>query len=154
MDLKAFQFDLAYDPLVLEALGISDAGTDFESAALAGGGTLTGLTGFLFYGQLSGVADSMSGVADGLDGSGVLATIEFRAVGPGASRLTLFNAFIDYLPLDAASTVDGLVVVPEPGALGLSLLALACLLRGHGRSPPRAGNPVAARICAGPLRSN
>lgn len=129
VDLKAFQFDLAYDPLVLEAVGFSDAGTDFEAVALAGGGALTGLTGFLFPGGLSGVADSMSGVADGLYGSGVLANIEFRAIGPGVSALTLSNAFVDFVPLDAGSMVSGIAVVAEPGSLGLAVLALGCLAR-------------------------
>lgn len=135
VDLKSFQFDLAYDPLVLEAVGFSDLGTDFESAAIAGGGSLTGITGFMLPGVLSGVADSMSGVLDGLNGNGVLATIEFRAIGLGVSPLALSSAFLDFLPLDDAALVSGSVSVPEPAAFWLVMLALAALA--SGRRPVR-----------------
>jgi hypothetical protein len=45
-DLRAFQFDLSYDSSILSLLSFTDAGTDFEAAATAGGGSLTGVTGF------------------------------------------------------------------------------------------------------------
>jgi Cohesin domain len=43
--VTSFQFDLTFDPSVVEALAITDLGTDFASAAEAGGGLLTGITG-------------------------------------------------------------------------------------------------------------
>ncbi len=45
--LTSFQFDLAFNPAIITALSFSDIGTDFEAAATAGGGFLTGITGFI-----------------------------------------------------------------------------------------------------------
>jgi general secretion pathway protein D len=95
-DLQAFQFDLAYAPAILSVLGFTDAGTDFEAAAAAGGGFLTGITGFDLGGTLSGVADSMSGASSGLSGSGLLVQIEFSALAAGTSALTLSNVLLDF----------------------------------------------------------
>ena len=141
-DLQAFQFDLSYDSSILNLLSFTDAGTDFEAAATAGGGSLTGLTGFPSSGLLSGVADSMSGASSGLTGPGVLLDITFQALTPGISALTLSNVFLDFSDQGFTSVngqvcVNGTrvscdtVKVPEPGtlplvmALGLGLVIYA-----------------------------
>jgi hypothetical protein len=65
--LTSFQFDLAFDPTIITALGFTDIGTDFDMAASTGGGSLTGITGFVdnTTGLLSGIADSIGGLITG-----------------------------------------------------------------------------------------
>src|SRR5262249_30870871 len=94
VNLTSFQFDLSYDPSILSVVGFTDVGTDFDLAATAGGGTLTGLTGFSLPGLLSGVADSMSGALSGLSGNGVLVDVTFQSLAAGVSPLVLSNAFL------------------------------------------------------------
>ena len=125
-DLMAFQFDLDYDSTVLLALAFTDVGTDFEAAANAGSGTLTGLSGFLLPGLMSGVADSISGGSSGLTGTGSLVDIQFVALASGWSSLALSSVFLDFTPLDAGSIVNGSVQVPAPGTF--ALLSLGGLL--------------------------
>ncbi len=40
--LTSFQFDLGFDPTIVQMLSFTDAGTDFETAANSAGGFLTG----------------------------------------------------------------------------------------------------------------
>ena len=138
--LTSFQFDLAFDPTVITALGFTDAGTDFEAAAVAGGGFLTGITGFIddTTGLLSGIADSISGLVTGtgLTPAGVLVDIQFQALAVGISPLTLSNAFLtdngvplssdngDFLLQDGQVTVIGPATAPEPATLVLLAAAL------------------------------
>ena len=138
-DLQSFQFDLSYDQTILSVLGFTDTGTDFETAATNGGGSLTGLTGFDLGGTLSGVADSMSGASSGLTGSGVLVEIEFNALAAGTSALDLSQVFLNFSDIGFA-IANGTVCVraspqdcapsgnaPVPGTLLLLLPALAAL---------------------------
>lgn len=124
--LTAFQFDLSYDASILKALEFTDLGTGFESAALADGASLTGITGFLLPGLLSGVADSMSGATGGFTG-GTIVDIRFEAIAAGTSALTLSNVFLDFSELGADSIVNGSITVPEPSPLALVALGFAAL---------------------------
>jgi hypothetical protein len=106
--LTSFQFDLAFNSSIIQLIAFSDVdstlggldgGTDFQAAATAGGGFLTGLTGFSLGSPtdaLSGIADSISGLVSGsgLAPSGSLLLVEFQALAPGLSPLTLSNANI------------------------------------------------------------
>ncbi len=137
--LTSFQFDLAFNPTIIRALGFTDIGTDFDAAASAGGGFLTGITGFIdnITGLVGGVANSISGLVsgNGLSPSGTLTDIEFQALAVGSSPLTLSNAFLtdngaplssdsgDVLLQNGQVTVIGPASVPEPGSL--MLLAVA-----------------------------
>ena len=128
-DLQAFQFDLSYDSTIVSILGFTDVGTDFDTAATAGGGSLTGITGFSLAGLLSGVADSMSGASTGLTGNGVVVNIEFEALMAGVSPLTLSSVFLNFSDAgfdvaDGQVTVTGGQSVPEPTTLALLALGL------------------------------
>jgi hypothetical protein len=88
--LTSFQFDLAFDPTIIAALSFTDTAADFATAATAGGGFLTGITGFIddTNGLLSGVADSISGLTsgNGLTPGGVVTDIDFQAWRPASRR--------------------------------------------------------------------
>ena len=138
--LTSFQFDLAFSPSIVTVLSFTDTGTDFETAALAQGGSLTGIAGFTddTGGLLSGVADSMSGILSaGLTGTGVLVDIDFEALSPGISPLTLSNAFLtdggvplssanrDFLLQNGQITVTGTAPAPEPSTVTVLVLMAA-----------------------------
>jgi Protein of unknown function (DUF1566) len=107
--LTSFQFDLAFDPTIITALAFTDIGTDFDMAASTGGGSLTGITGFVdnTTGLLSGIADSIGGLitGNGLTPSGVLVDIDYQGLAPGISLLMLSNAFLtdNGVPLSSAN---------------------------------------------------
>lgn len=132
--LTSFQFDLDFNPSIIQALSFTDIGTDFAKAASSGGGSLTGITGFTnnTTGVLSGVADSMSGLitGTGLAPSGVLADVTFKAVTVGSTTLALNNAFLTDagVPLNGNFTlINGQVTVPEPSSLILLSVAVGGL---------------------------
>lgn len=141
--LSSFQFDLAFDPAVLQitANGVSQSGFFTQ-----------GDISVFVPGVLDNAAGDLLGVADALifqplvDGDGVLVSIEFVAIAPGHSWLTLSNVFLNLS--DAGFTVaNGEVCVratpasdcsrsvPEPGSAALALAALIALagLPGAGR---------------------
>lgn len=142
--LTSFQFDLAFNPAIIRELSFTDVGTDFDAAATAGGGSLTGITGFVdnATGLLSGIADSISGPGTGLAPSGVIVDIEFQALAVGISSLTLSNAFLTDNGASLSSDsgdfvlqngeVIGAVAVPEPRPVLLLGLALAFVFFIHG----------------------
>ena len=87
IDLAGWQFDIAFDPARLEALGLSEGDilkTDGESTFFQGGridnaaGKITGLVA----GRLS---------EDGLNGSGSLVRVKFKAKSQGDTRVALQN---------------------------------------------------------------
>lgn len=91
-DLYSFQFDISYDPTVLSARNIMEG--DFLPA---GGATLF-IPGAIdnMTGTISFTADLLFGQASGVSGVGHLAEIEFQALAPGTSLLTLSNlVFLD-----------------------------------------------------------
>jgi len=110
--LTSFQFDLAFNLAVIKALSFTDSGSDFEAAATAGGGSLTGITGFIDNGTglLSGIADSISGPGTGLTPSGVIVDIEFQALAVGISPGHPFQGIQNDSYWTA--TTDEAVIVP------------------------------------------
>jgi hypothetical protein len=138
--LTSYQFDLSFNPSVLEVLSFDDSTTDFATVATDEGGFLTGITGFIdnSAGLVSGIADSMNGVSGpGLTPGGTIADVTFEALASGTSGLTLSNAFLtDNNNFLSSATGDftlasGDIRVPEPGTL--SLLGIALLACGAAR---------------------
>jgi hypothetical protein len=141
VDLTSFQFDLSFDASILQV-------------------TPTGVTESPFFTQgditvfSPGVVDNTNGnilgVADALifqppvNGSGVLANIEFQAIAAGTSPLVLSNVFLNLSDTGFAVTNGSVCVnpggantctpirgVPEPGVLGLLAFALLVLCFRH-----------------------
>ncbi len=133
-DLYDFQFDLAFDPSVLQLQSVS------EGAFLPSAGTTAFFSGLIdnTAGTVSFVADSLIGSIPGASGGGTLVNLDFQAVSLGSSALTLSNVILqDHLGNDIPfTTLAGQAVVvpdsfvPEPGLLWpLGVLLCALLLR-------------------------
>jgi general secretion pathway protein D len=143
-DLLAWQFDLAFDPSILQANSIT------EGPFMSGFGTTLFVPGVIDNGSglISLTADSFNDLEPYPSGDGVLAEIEFTALAVGTSALTLSNLFLDFVtpPEDVAVQAGAVTVlarIPEPGTLALVALASGVLaLR---RRQDRMGGPEAAR---------
>jgi hypothetical protein len=136
VNLTSFQFDLAFGPSILQvtATGVT------ENAFFAQGDSTVFISGFV-----DNTAGSILGVADALifqspvNGDGVLADVEFKAIGAGTSPLTLSNVFLN-LSDSGFSVTNGAVCVhpvgattcgssnvPEPGTVALLAMGLGLL---------------------------
>lgn len=125
VNLTSFQFDLAYDPTILQA-----------SVAGAAAGAL--LPGDWFF-TSPGIVDNLDGQILGISasgspvsGSGILATIEFTALSTGPSALTASNLFLNLDdPTSGGFTISNGSVnggSPVPEASTVSLMAIGMLL--------------------------
>ena len=126
-DLYGYQFDLGFDPSILQATTITE------------GGFLTGVGATTFFpgsidnvgGDISFNADILNGAASGAAGSGVLITFGFTAIGSGSSSVDIFNvtalnSFGEGLTVDTnGGTVDVTTsAVPEPATTFPLLVAI------------------------------
>ena len=135
VDLYAIQFDIGFDPAVLEATGIT------EGPFLAGGGATIFIPGAIdnATGVISFTAISLETAITGVSGGGILATVNFQGVGSGSSAVTLFNVLAldsslsgtDQTTQAGSVSVSGGGAVPEPSA---GLFVLTGLLALVGRS--------------------
>jgi len=134
-NLTSFQFDLAFNPTIVMALAVNE-GSDFVDAATASLGFTLFTPGVIdnTAGVISLVADFMVGLlGPGLAPGGVLATIDFQALMPGVSPLTVSNAFLteNDQVLSAGNqdfvVQNGQVLVPEPSTMALLCVGLAAL---------------------------
>ena len=120
-DVYAFQFDLAFDPSILQLLSISE-----ESFLPSAGST------FFIPGDIDNIggnaisnADTLVGDIPGASGDGDLVDFTFQAIDTGTSSLALSNGLLfdsnfNDIPF---TTVDGSVTVtasPTPEPAGLS----------------------------------
>jgi hypothetical protein len=131
-DLYDFQFDLAFNPAVLQLTNIVEGGF-----LLTGGSTFS-LPGTIdnTLGNAAANADTLIGPIPGVSGTGELAEFDFTAVAPGISSLTLSNvilqdstgSLLDSTTAVGSVTVQGTTTVPEPSTLlllGVGFLTLA-----------------------------
>jgi hypothetical protein len=132
-DLGAFDFDLSFDPTVLQyqsySLGVELADPDplFSGLGDSSDDSVAG-SGVLTFAEFSTLID-LTGQPDAF----TLASVSFLAQQPGTSSLTLSNielydGTLSANPLEVSSVINGSVTVPVPGTmllmpLGLGLLA-------------------------------
>ena len=133
-DLYAFQFDLSFDPSILQLLSIS------EGSFLPTVGSTFFIPGAIdnTAGTATSNADTLVGDIPGASGDGDLVDFMFQAINPGTSPVALSNGILldstfNFIPF---TTLDGSVTVapspaPEPpglswiGGLGLCAMLLA-----------------------------
>lgn len=125
VDLYAFQFDMSYDPAILELTSTSEgsflppvAPTSFISGSID---NLTGVTSFN--------AGTLLGPEPGASGAGVLAGFAFTVLSPGSSPLTLSNiTLLDSQGAELPATaIPGEIEVPEPSTTWLVLVGAFAL---------------------------
>jgi hypothetical protein len=128
VDLTTWQFDLAFDPTDLQVNTNCDGSTDAFCDPIFGPvteGSFTSSGGTFLTLFVPGVVDNVTGLVSlvagafldlppGPSGSGVLANIEFKAIGTGTSPITVRNP----------STTPA---VPEPATVTLLIGGLALL---------------------------
>jgi len=143
-DLYAFQFDLSFDPSILQLLSIS------EGSFLPGAGSTIFVPGTIdnIGGTATSNADTLVGAISGASGDGDLVDFTFQAIDTGTSSLSLSNGLLfdsnfNEIPF---TTVDGSVTmtagpVPEPPGLswiGCLVVAGMLLAKRWRRAGPRA----------------
>jgi hypothetical protein len=128
--LTSFQFDLSFTASILKvtATGVT------ESAFFTQGDIAVFNPGIVdnTSGHILGVSDALI-FQSPVNGSGVLANIEFQALAPGVSPLTLSNVFLNlsdqsFEIANGQVTVNGpQPAVPEPGTVVLLTTGLVVL---------------------------
>lgn len=127
-DLYAFQFDIAFNPAVLELQDLTE-GPFLPSAGITSfiPGTVDNSSGTAVF-----TVDTLVGPIPGASGSGTLALLMFQPKSVGTSQITLSNALLLDSSLNPIqfSMSSGTVVVfaPEPGAF-IPIIPLLLLLR-------------------------
>jgi Cohesin domain len=133
VDLYAFQFDLGFNPAILQATGFAE-------------GTFLTSQGPTFFfnngidntaGTVASNVDTLLGAPIGGDGTGTLVDFNFTAIAAGTSDITVSNALLsdssaNPLPFsieDGTVNVAG-VIVPTPEPSVVSMLLAASLLIG------------------------
>jgi len=122
VDLYDYQFDLLYDPAKIQFVSGAVEGPFLKTA-----GPTFFFNGIPASGAVQFVFDTLLGAGPGANGSGVLASFDFIAVGKGLSTLSLANVLAQDTPGNLINVALGTtqLTVPEPGTLGLLALALA-----------------------------
>ena len=128
-DLYAFQFDLSYDPSVLEGTLITEG--DF----LPSGGPTFFIPGTIdnVAGAITFNADTLIGSTSGVSGTGTSLVVQFQLISPGTSPLTLSNVILlDSTLTDISFTtqsgqVSTASAVPEPGTLFLLGMGISAI---------------------------
>ena len=145
-DLYAYQVDVLFDPSLFEAESVIEGPfLKTGGATFFSGGFIDNTNGFVVNN-----ADTLIGPGHGVNGSGVLFNVEFRALKAGSSEFVLDSALglnsslndVGFtLERPAPITVTGLtaVLAPEPGTfLSTSGFGLALILAGGLRAKQKA----------------
>ena len=138
VDLYAYQFDVSFDPALMQASDIT------EGAFLSGGGATNFFAGLIdnTAGTIMFTADTLQGFVSGVTGSGILASINFNALDLGSSAIALSNvqlldSNLDDISASITSIGDGSITVsqqvPEIGILWLVASGLPLFLGFAGR---------------------
>lgn len=152
VNLTSWQFDLAYDPTILQANSVT------EGSFLSSAGTTFFVPGFIdnTAGLIGGVAAFFTDVTPPPSGSGILATIQFTALSSGLSSLTASNVFLNLddptnggFTIGNGSVIGGGSSVPETSTI--SLMALGMVLLWGRRRWRDAGEPGEAIAKTTPL---
>ena len=137
LDLTSFQFDLSFNGLILQVTATGVTESPFFTKA---DGTVF-IPGIVdnTTGQILGVSDALI-FQSPVNGSGVLANIEFDAIALGLSPLTLSNVFLNLsdsgfdvvngevcVKSPAAAACEPAGAVPEPGTATLLAMGFALL---------------------------
>jgi general secretion pathway protein D len=121
VDLFAYEFRVAFDPAILAVDGTTGEGSFLSSGGSASTsvpGEIVNSAGFVFFPQ-----NRLLGPGPGVSGSGLLASILFRAIGPGESIVFPTNPLelldsrsnsINWHRRVGVVTVQSPVTVPEP----------------------------------------
>jgi hypothetical protein len=133
--LYAFQFDIAFDPAIVQA------NTVLEGGFLSAGGRAT----FFLPGTIDNIAGTVSftagtlvGPGPAVTGDGLVVHLSFQALAPGHSELSFGNVvLLDSALAELATTsMNGAIhvtSVPEPASVALFGLGLAVLTAGARR---------------------
>ena len=140
-DLAGWQFNIVYDPTVLETVSVSEG--DFLKSGNA--------TTFFKKGSIDNAAGKVTGLSsarlseDGVIGTGVLVSVRFRAKAAGQTQLKLENfqlasihgASIAAGPHEVSVTVEGRLSTGDVNQDGeVSILDLVLVARHLGKTPP------------------
>lgn len=138
--LGAWQFDLHFDPLLLRIQSVTE------------GAFLSALGPTLFSpgvaddaaGTLTLVTNAFAGLPPEPSGAGVLANIEFIALGGGSSELALANVYLNFADTGFDVVAGQVTVIPEPASGPLALAALAASLLAGCRSRRPTGSAISS----------
>lgn len=132
-DLDGFQFDLSFDPSVLQVTDV------LEGTFLSTSGSTFFLPGSIdnTSGNVLFNADALLGPGPGANGSGVLVEFEFDALAPGSSSLgilnvilvdSLGNAISNSATPGSVNITGATVAAPEPASWILLCAGLGVLM--------------------------
>jgi general secretion pathway protein D len=130
-DVYAYQFDIGFDPTLVQATGV------MAGPWLSTGGATLFLPGVIdnAAGTVAATAESLQSMVPGVSGAGTLARVSFVSVGAGTATVSPFSVLVldstlFGITVDTATAEVMINPIPEPStilptACGMLVLALA-----------------------------